>query len=129
MAFSEADLIRRAQAGDQDAFVELYEANYVSVYNYAYYRVHDAAIAGDIAAEVFARMVEKIDRFTYSSKPDFGLALHHCPQSGHRLPAAATATRCGTDIRPFGLQGAWSVGNGRLFIDPPGFEWRHSTFN
>lgn len=69
MALSEADLIRRAQAGEQDAFVTLYESNYVSVYNYAYYRVHDAAIAGDIAAEVFARMVEKIHRFTYSSKP------------------------------------------------------------
>ena len=69
MALAEAELVRRAQAGEQDAFVALYESNYVSVYNYAYYRVHDAAIAGDIAGEVFARMVAKIDRFTYTDRP------------------------------------------------------------
>lgn len=58
------DLVRRAQRGDRAAFAEIYDRHYQAVYTYVFYRVGDAPLAEDLAADVFVRLVEKIHTFT-----------------------------------------------------------------
>lgn len=65
----DAALIRRAQQGDQAAFVEIYERSYASVYTYVYYRLSDPALAEDLTADVFVRLVSKIHTFTHAGRP------------------------------------------------------------
>ena len=62
-------LIRRAQHGDTEACGMLYDAHYDAVYRYCYYRVGDADLAQDLAAEVFVRMVEKLDSYQIRGRP------------------------------------------------------------
>ncbi len=58
------DLVRRAQSGDRAAFAGIYDRHYQAVYTYIFYRVSDAPLAEDLAADVFVRLVEKIHTFT-----------------------------------------------------------------
>ncbi|MCB0012114.1 MAG: hypothetical protein KDE34_09435, partial [Anaerolineales bacterium] len=48
-----ADLIRRAQAGDADAFGLLYKEHVTAVYRYVYFRVRNVKDAEDITEQVF----------------------------------------------------------------------------
>lgn len=65
----EAQLIRRAKAGDCDAFTEIYDRCYEPIYRHIRYRVPSEPTAEDLAGEVFVRMVESIDGFTYRGRP------------------------------------------------------------
>jgi len=65
----EADIIARAQQGDAVAFAELYDLHHEAIYTYVYYRVGDVHAAEDLTGEVFVRLVERIDRFTYRGRP------------------------------------------------------------
>jgi RNA polymerase sigma-70 factor (ECF subfamily) len=65
----ESRLIQRAQRGDGAACAELYDSHYDAVYRYCYYRLGDAELAQDLTAEVFVRMVEKLDRFKLRGRP------------------------------------------------------------
>jgi len=65
----EVRLIQRAQQGDPAAFAEIYDRHQPVIYRYIYYRVGDTATAEDLTSEVFVRMVEKIDAFTYRGRP------------------------------------------------------------
>ncbi len=65
----DAALVRRAQAGDQAAFVEIYERCQPSVHTYIFYRVGDPALAEDLTAEVFVRLVSKIHTFVRPERP------------------------------------------------------------
>lgn len=65
----EAQLVRRAQQGDRDAFSELYHLYHPKIYRYIYFRVGSEAVAEDLAGDVFVRMVSHIDRFTYRGRP------------------------------------------------------------
>jgi len=65
----EADLVRRAKAGDAAAFSEIFERHYGAVYRYIFYRLGDSAAAEDLSSEVFVRLVERIDRYRYRGKP------------------------------------------------------------
>jgi RNA polymerase sigma-70 factor (ECF subfamily) len=69
MSQDESRLIRRAQRGDGSACAALYDSHYDAVYRYCYYRVGDADLAQDLTAEVFVRMVEKLDRFKLRGRP------------------------------------------------------------
>jgi len=69
MSGDEAKLIQRAKKGDPAAFAEIYDRHQPAVYRYVYYRVSDAATAEDLTSDVFVRLVEKIDRFTYRGRP------------------------------------------------------------
>ena len=69
MADNEAQLIRLAQQGDAGACAALYDRHYDAVYRYCYYRLGDAEVAQDLAAEVFVRMVEKLDRWRARGRP------------------------------------------------------------
>jgi RNA polymerase sigma-70 factor (ECF subfamily) len=65
----DAELVRRAKDGDESALVEIYNQCQAPVYRYIYYRVGDAALAEELAAEVFVRLVGKIDTFREQGRP------------------------------------------------------------
>lgn len=65
----DAHLVRRAQQGDAAAFTAIYDQHYDAVYTYLYYRVSDAAVAEDLTADVFVRLVQHIHTFTSGDKP------------------------------------------------------------
>jgi RNA polymerase sigma-70 factor (ECF subfamily) len=65
----EAGLIRLAQKGDEAACAALYDRHYDAVYRYCFYRVADAEVAQDLTAEVFVRMVEKLETFQVRGRP------------------------------------------------------------
>jgi len=69
MPDDETRLIQAAQQGDDEACAVLYNCHYEAVYRYCYYRVHDVNLAQDLAAEVFARMVDKLDTFKVRGRP------------------------------------------------------------
>ncbi len=68
-AQDERTLIRRAQQGDREAFAELYDLHYPAIFNYFFYRVGDQALAEDLTADLFVRMVEKIGRYRERGRP------------------------------------------------------------
>ncbi len=65
----DGDLIRRAKQGDQEALVILYERYRSSVFSYIFYRVSDQDSAEDLTAEVFLRMLTKLDTYVQKSRP------------------------------------------------------------
>jgi RNA polymerase sigma-70 factor (ECF subfamily) len=69
MSGDEARLIRRAKEGDPAAFAEIYGQHQLAIYRYVLARVGDVATAEDLTGEVFVRMVESIDQFTYRGRP------------------------------------------------------------
>jgi len=69
MSRDEARLIQRAKEGDPAAFAEIYDQQQPAIYRYIFYRVGDVATAEDLTSEVFVRLVEKVDRFTYRGRP------------------------------------------------------------
>jgi RNA polymerase sigma-70 factor (ECF subfamily) len=69
MSNDEAKLIQRAKRGDPDAFSEIYDQCQPAIYRYILYKVGNTTTAEDLTSEVFVRLVEKIDRFTYRGRP------------------------------------------------------------
>jgi RNA polymerase sigma-70 factor, ECF subfamily len=65
----DAELIRRAKGGDESALVEIYNQCQAPVYRYVYYRVGSAALAEELTAEVFVRLVDKIRAFREQGRP------------------------------------------------------------
>jgi RNA polymerase sigma-70 factor (ECF subfamily) len=57
------NLIIRAKARDPEALTEIYHRYHAGIERYIYHRVQDVELAQDIAADVFVRMLERIDRF------------------------------------------------------------------
>lgn len=69
MKRDEVKLIKRAKRGDQQAVSELYERHYDPIFNYVYYRVEDQATAEDLSADVFIRMLERLDGYSSTGGP------------------------------------------------------------
>ena len=65
----DSELIRRAKQGDQEALVSLYERYRSSVFSYIYYRVSDQDSAEDLTADVFVRMLTKMDTYVHKTRP------------------------------------------------------------
>jgi len=63
------ELIRRAKECDPSAFAALYEHYYQDVYNYIYHRVANVQLAEDLTSEVFLKVLESIDSFTFRGIP------------------------------------------------------------
>jgi len=61
-------LVHRAQAGDADAFGELYDRYVDLVYRYVYYRVGSAQVAEDLTSEAFLRALRRITSFTWQGR-------------------------------------------------------------
>ena len=59
----ERRLVRAAQSGSSEALEALFRMHWPGVYRAAYYVVHDAAAAEDIAQEAFLAAVRALDRF------------------------------------------------------------------
>lgn len=66
---AERGLIERAQAGEESALVELYQRHYAPIHDYFAYRLADPAIADDLSAEVFERMVRHLGSFQLRGRP------------------------------------------------------------
>jgi len=62
-------LAERAQKGDQAAFLTIYQRHYEPVFRYIYFRTGDQMAAEELASDVFVRLVEKIDQFSFQGRP------------------------------------------------------------
>jgi RNA polymerase sigma-70 factor (ECF subfamily) len=65
----EQQLVQRAQAGEAEAFTELYRRHSPAVYRYCLFRVRDAVAAEDLVSEVFLRAVEGLPRYVDRGAP------------------------------------------------------------
>jgi RNA polymerase sigma-70 factor (ECF subfamily) len=54
------DLVRRHQAGDPDAFAEIYRSHYARVFQFVYRRVTNRPLAEDITQETFTRAFTRL---------------------------------------------------------------------
>ena len=61
-------LVQRAQAGDADAFGELYDRYVDQVYRYILYRVPTQQLAEDLTSETFLRALRRISSFTWQGR-------------------------------------------------------------
>jgi len=66
---TEADIVRRATAGDPAAITTLYERYVDTIYRYVRYRVDDDETARDITADVFVRALESLSRYDERNVP------------------------------------------------------------
>lgn len=92
-------LVEEAQAGDRDAFSQLYSEYLDTVYRYIYYRVGGRALAEDLTSETFLRALRRLGQFTWQGR-DFGawlvtiarnLVNQHFRSSQFRLEVTADA--------------------------------------
>lgn len=67
-------LVGAAQAGDTDAFGQLYTAYHGMVLRYVYYRVSTRELAEDLTSETFVRALRRITTFSWQGR-DFGAWL------------------------------------------------------
>ena len=68
------ELVARAQAGDGEAFGQLYDRYVDLVYRYVYYRVNNQALTEDLVSETFLRALRRITSFQWQGK-DFAAWL------------------------------------------------------
>ncbi len=72
---NDQELVQRAKAGDKEAVSTLYETHARAIFQYISYRVENDAIAEDLTAEVFLRMVRGLATYEYTGVP-FGAWLY-----------------------------------------------------
>ncbi len=89
-AWEEEDIVRRAQAGDAEAFAELYEAHVGRVYAICLRMLSDGRTAEEATQDTFVRAWEAIGSFQFKSA--FGTWLH-------RLGVNQVLTRLRSDKR------------------------------
>lgn len=86
-------LVQRAQAGDSEAFAQIYDRYVDVVYRYVYYRIGDRTQAEDFTSETFVRALRRLDSFTYRGR-DLGawlvtiarnIVFDHVKSSRYRL--------------------------------------------
>lgn len=68
LATEEKDLIERVKS-NKDAFLEIYDAHFQRIYNYAYYRTMNHDDAEEITSQTFLAALEKIQSFEYRNIP------------------------------------------------------------
>ena len=92
------DIVTRAQAGDAEAFGELYDRYVDVVYRYIYYRVANATLAEDLTSETFLRALRRIASYTWQGR-DIGawfvtiarnLIADHFKSGRYRLEVATS---------------------------------------
>jgi RNA polymerase sigma-70 factor (ECF subfamily) len=95
------DLVARAQAGDAEAFGELYDHYVTIVHRYVYHRVGDRTTAEDVTSETFVRALRRIDSLSFQGR-DVGAWLvtiarniirDHVKSSRYRLEVATADMR------------------------------------
>ena len=87
------ELVRRTQAGDADAFGQLYDRYVDLVYRFIYYRLADRSQAEDLTSETFLRALRRISSVSEQGR-DIGawlvtiarnLVLDHVKSATYRL--------------------------------------------
>jgi RNA polymerase sigma-70 factor (ECF subfamily) len=68
------EIVARAQAGDGEAFGQLYDRYVDLVYRYIYYRVSNQSLTEDLVSETFLRALRRITSFQWQGK-DFAAWL------------------------------------------------------
>jgi RNA polymerase sigma-70 factor (ECF subfamily) len=66
---NERELVLQAQAGNSEAFGQLYDAYMERIYRFVYFRVEDQQTAEDITSQVFLKAWNNLDRFRFSRTP------------------------------------------------------------
>lgn len=101
-------LVTRAQQGDGEAFGQLYDRYYDTVFRYIYYRVNDKATAEDFTSETFLRALRRISGITYQGR-DIGawfitiarnIVLDHVKSARHRLEVTTAEPIERSDTEP-----------------------------
>ncbi len=69
VALSDEQLVKRAQAGERDAFGLLYERHFDAVYRYVSYRMGNVEDTEDITTTVFLRAWQTIGNYTWRGLP------------------------------------------------------------
>ena len=64
-----AEIVQRAQRGEEAAFGQLYETYVGRVYRYILYRVHNPSDAEDLTEDVFLRMLDSLKTFKWRDVP------------------------------------------------------------
>jgi RNA polymerase sigma-70 factor (ECF subfamily) len=68
----ERQFVRRAQAGDAEAFARLYDSTVDRIYRYVYFRVTHDQTAEDITSQVFLKAWENLGRYKQGRTPFLG---------------------------------------------------------
>ena len=98
-------LVRAAQAGDGEAFGQLYDRYVDTVFRFVYFRVNDRALAEDFTSETFLRALRRIGTISYQGR-DIGawfitiarnIVLDHLKSARHRLELTTADTLEGKD--------------------------------
>lgn len=93
-------LVGLAQAGDGDAFGQLYDRYVDMVFRFVYFRVNDRALAEDFTSETFLRALRRIGTISYQGR-DIGawfitiarnIVLDHLKSARHRLEMTTADT-------------------------------------
>jgi RNA polymerase sigma-70 factor, ECF subfamily len=66
---NERQLVLQAQAGNSEAFGQLYDAYMERIYRFVYFRVEDQQTAEDITSQVFLKAWGNLDRFSFNRTP------------------------------------------------------------
>jgi RNA polymerase sigma-70 factor (ECF subfamily) len=108
-------LVQRAQAGDAEAFGELYDRYVDLVYRYISYRVAGQQLAEDLTSETFLRALRRIGSFTWQGR-DVGawfvtiarnLVADHYKSGRYRLEMTTDdVTESGVQLVQDGPEGA-----------------------
>src|SRR5580765_2318173 len=86
-------LVERAQQGDGEAFGQLYDRYFDTVYRFIYFRVNDRTLAEDFTSETFLRALRRISTISYQGR-DIGawfitiarnIVLDHVKSARNRL--------------------------------------------
>ncbi|MGH3630878.1 MAG: sigma-70 family RNA polymerase sigma factor, partial [Sciscionella sp.] len=103
-------LVTAAQAGESDAFAQLYDSYVDVVFRFVLYRVHDRTLAEDITSETFLRALRRISSISYRGR-DVGawfitiarnLVLDHVKSSRYRLEVATAEPADPSALPPHG---------------------------
>lgn len=65
----ESKLIQKAQRGNKQAIAALYDLHYQAIFRYIFFRVNDQLAAEDLSAEVFIRMINRLNTYQDRGRP------------------------------------------------------------
>lgn len=94
-------LVARVQAGDSEAFGQIYDEYADQVFRYIFFRIHDRQLSEDFASETFLRALRRIDSVSYQGR-DVGAWLitiarniirDHVKSSRYRLEVTSADLR------------------------------------
>ena len=101
-------LVTAAQAGDGEAFGQLYDRYVDTVFRFIYFRVNDRALAEDFTSETFLRALRRISTISYQGR-DIGawfvtiarnIILDHMKSARNRLEITTADTVEGDQREP-----------------------------